>query len=44
MLVWNLLKRFAFKTSKNIYQFKDELLSKYLASELKYPLIKMKVI
>jgi hypothetical protein len=36
MLVWNLLKKIATKIGKSIYQFKHELLSKYL-----YPLSKL---
>ena len=44
MLVWNLLKRFATKIGKSIYQVKHGLLSKYLTDELKHPSIKMKVI
>ena len=44
MLVWNLLKKIATKIGKSIYQFKHELLSKYLTDQLKYPSIKMKVI
>ena len=42
--VWNLLKRFASKIGKSIYQVKHELLSKYLTYQLKNPSIKMKVI
>ncbi|NEP81479.1 MAG: hypothetical protein F6K39_26935, partial [Okeania sp. SIO3B3] len=44
MLVWNNLKKMANILGKTIYQLKHQLLSKYLASELKYPTIKMTVI
>ncbi|NET41927.1 hypothetical protein [Okeania sp. SIO2B3] len=41
MLVWNHLKKVAEILEKTIYQLKDQLLSKYLVSEIKHPTIKM---
>ncbi len=44
MLVWNHLKKMANILGQTIAQLKHQLLSKYLASQLKYPAIKMTVV
>jgi hypothetical protein len=44
ILVWNHLKRVANLTRKTVYQLKAELLSSYLAEELKFPSIRMKLV
>jgi hypothetical protein len=43
ILVWNHLKKLAYLTQKTIYQLKNELLSDYLAQELKFPSIQMQL-
>jgi len=44
ILVWNYLKRLAYLTQKTIYQLKTELLSNYLAQELKFPSVRMQLV
>jgi hypothetical protein len=43
ILVWNHLRKLAHLTQKTIYQLKNELLSEYLAQELKFPSIQMQL-
>ena len=44
ILVWNYLKKLAYLTQKTIYQLKTELLSDYLAQELKFPSVRMQLV
>ena len=44
ILVWNYLKKLAYLTQKTIYQLKTELLSGYLAQELKFPSVRMQLV
>jgi hypothetical protein len=44
ILVWNHLKNLSYLTQKTIYQLKTELLSDYLAQELKFPSVRMQLV